>query len=107
LLQGSEITATHTAKNNKWQKYTDRALETIKYYNLPIKLYIIKPNELSTTLLYDPNKPATRLLGGDRYDNEGNCYKSGVLGKVRSILPPRVPFAKGLLQGTFPSTPDL
>jgi hypothetical protein len=25
------------AKNNKWQKYTDRALETIKYYNLPIK----------------------------------------------------------------------
>jgi hypothetical protein len=28
------------AKNDKWQKYTDRALETIKYYNLPIKLYI-------------------------------------------------------------------
>jgi hypothetical protein len=46
------------AKNNKWQKYTDRALETIKYYNLPIKLYIVKPNEFSTTLLYDPNKPA-------------------------------------------------
>jgi hypothetical protein len=22
------------AKNNNWQKYTDRALETIKYYNL-------------------------------------------------------------------------
>jgi hypothetical protein len=55
------------AKNNKWQKYTDRALETIKYYNLPIKLYIVKPSEFSTTLLYDPNKPATRLLGGDRY----------------------------------------
>jgi hypothetical protein len=70
------------AKNNKWQKYTDRALETIKYYNLPIKLYIVKPNEFSTTLLYDPNKPATQLLGGDRYDDEGNCYKSGVLGKV-------------------------
>jgi hypothetical protein len=29
------------AKNNKWQKYTDRALETIKYYNLPIKLYYL------------------------------------------------------------------
>jgi hypothetical protein len=39
-------------------------------------------SEFSTTLLYDPNKPATRLLGGDKYDDEGNCYKSGVLGKV-------------------------
>jgi hypothetical protein len=28
-----------------------RALETIKYYNLPIKLYIVKPSEFSTTLL--------------------------------------------------------
>jgi hypothetical protein len=54
----------------------------ICYYNLPIKLYIVKPSEFSTTLLYDPNKPATRLLGRDRYDDEGNCYKSGVLGKV-------------------------
>jgi hypothetical protein len=39
------------AKNNKWQKYTDRALETIKYYNLPIKLYIVKPNEFYTKLV--------------------------------------------------------
>jgi hypothetical protein len=54
---------------------------------LPIKLYIVKPNEFSTTLLYDPNKPATRLLGGDRYDDEGNCYKSGVLGKVPCLAP--------------------
>jgi hypothetical protein len=80
------------AKNNKWQKYTDRALETIKYYNLPIKLYIVKPNEFSTTLLYDPNKQISH-----RY----------IITTSGSILPPRVPFAKGLLQGTFPSTPDL
>ena len=70
------------AKDDNWSRYTDRALKLIKYENRQIKLYIIKPNEFSLTLLYDPRKPATRLLGGDRYDNDGNCYKSGVLGKV-------------------------
>ena len=70
------------AKDDKWSRYTDRALKLIKYENRQIKLYIIKPNEFSTTLLYDPNKPVKHLLGGDKYDDEGNCYKSGVLGKV-------------------------
>jgi hypothetical protein len=38
------------AKNNKWQKYTDRALETIKYYNLPIILaFTLKLSSIETT----------------------------------------------------------
>jgi hypothetical protein len=52
--------------NDKWKKYSDRALKTIKHYKLPIKLYIIKPNEDFTTVLYTPPK---HLLGGKTCDS--------------------------------------
>ena len=67
------------AKNDKWKKYSDRALKTIKHYKLPIKLYIIKPNEDFTTVLYTPPK---HLLGGKTCDENGNCHNAGVRYKL-------------------------
>jgi hypothetical protein len=59
---------------------------TIKYYNLPIKLYIVKPSEFSTTLLYDPNKPATRLLGGEQLAINSSFVIECVLNQTRTNL---------------------
>jgi Holliday junction resolvase RusA-like endonuclease len=68
------------AKNNKWQKYTDRALETIKYYNLPIKLYIVKPND-ATKLVIVTSLPHLVQSCHQEYHSQKAYYK--VLFQVR------------------------
>ncbi len=45
------------AKNDNWKRYTDRALKTIKHFNLPLSLYVIKPNAKNITLLYHYRAP--------------------------------------------------
>jgi hypothetical protein len=39
------------------------------------------------------NATAGSLLGGDRYDKDGNCFKSGVLGNVpcKTAVPAPIP----------------
>ena len=67
------------AKNDKWKKYTDRAKATILHYDLPLSLYVIKPNAKNITLLYhyrSPVKIQNLLL--NKFNREYPRWVSGV-----------------------------